>query len=65
MYESKSRTKRSIMFVANGDILFDDSSNNIVRLPNNKFAVLNGLDGYIVAEEGNVLLVARKKTRLH
>ena len=60
MYESKSRTKGDNV-VANGDVLFDDSSNNIVRLPNNKFAVLNGLDGYIVAEEGNVLLVCKKE----
>lgn len=60
MYESKSRTKGDNV-VANGDVLFDDSSNNIVRLPNNKFVVLNGLDGYIVAEEGNVLLVCKKE----
>ena len=60
MYESKSCTKNNNV-VASGDVLFDGSSNNIVRLPDDKLAVLNGLDGYVVAEEGNVLLVCKKE----
>jgi nucleotidyl transferase len=47
--------------VASGDILFDESSNNIVKLPDGKFAVLNGLDGFIVAERDNVLLICKKE----
>ncbi|AWX07231.1 mannose-1-phosphate guanylyltransferase [Prevotella intermedia] len=60
MYDSKSRGKDDNV-VASGEVLFDDSSNNIVRLPNDKFAILNGLDGFIVAEKDNVLLVCKKE----
>ena len=37
-----------------------DSSNCIVRLPNGKTAVLQGLKDFIVVEENNTLLVCRK-----
>ena len=30
-------------------------------MPKGKLAVINGLDGYIVAEEGNVLLICKKE----
>lgn len=60
MYESKSRGKDDNV-VAGGDILFNESSNNIVKLPDGKFAVLNGLDGFIVAEKDNVLLICKKE----
>ena len=60
MYDSKSRGKNDNV-VASGEVLFDDSSNNIVRLSNDKFAILNGLDGFIVAEKDNVLLVCKKE----
>ena len=41
--------------------LFFDSSENIVTLPSGKLAVIQGLDGYIVAESDNVLLVCKKE----
>ena len=40
---------------------FDNSHHNIVKLSKGKLAVLGALDGYIVAEEGNVLLVCKKE----
>lgn len=40
--------------------LFFDSSENIVTLPSGKIAVVQGLDGYIVAETDNVLLICKK-----
>ena len=43
------------------DVLMEDCHNNIVKLPKGKLAVLNGLDGFIVAEKDNVLLVCRKE----
>ena len=42
------------------EVLIEDSTNNIIRLPKGKLAVISGLDGYIVAEEGNVLLICKK-----
>lgn len=42
-------------------IVVDDSHNNIIKLPDDHLAVINGLDGYIVAEKDNVLLICRKE----
>ena len=39
---------------------FYDSSNNIVALPSEKLAVIQGLDDYIIAESDNVLLICKK-----
>ena len=34
--------------------------NNIIALPKGKLAVIDGLEGYLVAEEGDVLLICKK-----
>jgi mannose-1-phosphate guanylyltransferase len=39
--------------------LFYESGKNIVTLPEGKLAVIQGLDGYIIAESDNVLLVCK------
>lgn len=41
--------------------MFFDSSENVVTLPSGKLAVIQGLDGYIVAEADNVLLICKKE----
>jgi len=38
---------------------FYESKNNIVALPSEKLAVIQDLDGYIVAESDNVLLICK------
>jgi mannose-1-phosphate guanylyltransferase len=40
--------------------LFVESSGNIVAMSNDKLVVVQGLDGYIVAESDNVLLICKK-----
>ncbi|WP_165043991.1 mannose-1-phosphate guanylyltransferase [Dysgonomonas sp. ZJ709] len=42
------------------ETLFYDSAENIVTLPDGKLAVIQGLEGYIVAEANNVLLICKK-----
>ncbi|MBQ8225421.1 MAG: mannose-1-phosphate guanylyltransferase [Bacteroides sp.] len=37
-----------------------NSRNNIITLPSGKLAVIEGLEGYLVAEAGNVLLICKK-----
>lgn len=37
-----------------------DSKNNIIVLPSGKLAVVAGLDGYLIAESDNVLLICKK-----
>ncbi len=40
--------------------LFYESEENIVALPNDKLAVVEGLTGYLIAESDNVLLICKK-----
>lgn len=47
--------------VIDSDVLLEDSHDNVIKLPNGKLAVISGLDGYIVAEHDNVLLICRKE----
>lgn len=42
------------------DSLFYGSKDNIVALPKGKLAVIEGLDGYLIAESDNVLLICKK-----
>ena len=46
--------------VVDSEVLLEDCHNNVIKLPRGRLAVINGLDGYIVAEEGNVLLICKK-----
>ena len=39
----------------------DGASHNVVALPDGKLAVISGLDGYIVAEKDNVLLICPRQ----
>lgn len=43
------------------NVVFDESHGNIVKLPEDHVAIIGGLDGYIVAEKGNVLLICKKE----
>ena len=42
------------------DSVFIESSDNLITLPENKLAVIQGLDDYIIVESDNVLLVCKK-----
>ena len=41
--------------------LMYESNNNLVVLPEGKIAIIDGLDGILVAESGNVLLICKKE----
>lgn len=43
------------------DVVFENCRNNVVKVPKGRLAVINGLEGYIVAEHDNVLLICRKE----
>lgn len=42
-------------------VITEDSKNNIIKLPADHLGIINGLDGYVVAEKGNVLLICKKE----
>lgn len=60
MYETMSKGAGDNVVLSN-KVLLDNCRDNIVKMPDDHIAVLNGLDGYIVAEKGNVLLVCKKE----
>jgi mannose-1-phosphate guanylyltransferase len=46
--------------VLKGKSLFIESSNSLLTLPENKLAVIQGLDDYIIADSGDILLICKK-----
>ncbi len=60
IYEAMQKGESDNVII-DSDVMMEDCHNNIVKLPKGKFAVLNGLDGFIVAEKDNVLLVCKKQ----
>lgn len=59
IYEFKRKSEDDNV-VVDSEVMLENCRDCIVRLPKGKLGVINGLDGYIVAEEGNVLLISKK-----
>lgn len=56
------RTKDAANNASVGEnVMLYDTSNCIINMPQDKLVVLQGLDGYIVVEEENALLVCKKE----
>jgi mannose-1-phosphate guanylyltransferase len=53
--------KNDDMNVIDGHIILYDTRNCIIKTPKDRLVVVNGLDGYIVAEYDNVLMICRKE----
>ena len=47
--------------IIDSDVILENSANNVIKLPKDRLAVINGLDGYIVAEKDNVLFICKKE----
>ncbi|OIN60224.1 mannose-1-phosphate guanylyltransferase [Arsenicibacter rosenii] len=47
--------------VIDGNVMLYNTKNCIIKTPANRLVAINGLDGYIVAEYDNVLLICRKE----
>lgn len=60
IYEAMSKTEGDNV-VIDSNVIMEESGNNVVKIPKDHLAVINGLDGYIVAEKGNVLLICKKE----
>ncbi len=59
VYESMSKAEGDNVII-DSEVMTEDARNNVIKLPKGRLGVINGLDGYIVAEEGNVLLICKK-----
>jgi len=54
-------TNRDNNAVISKQVLLYDSENNIVRLPKGKVAVIQGMDGYIIVDTKEALLICKKE----
>jgi len=59
VYEYKQKEEGDNV-VIDSEVMLEDCKNNVIKLPRGHVGVINGLDGYIVAEEGGVLLICKK-----
>lgn len=59
LYECMQKTEEDNV-VLDSDVMMEDCRNNIVCLPKGHVGVINGLDGYIIAEQNDVLLICPK-----
>jgi mannose-1-phosphate guanylyltransferase len=46
--------------VVDSEVVMEDCRDTIVKLPKGHVGIINGLDGYIVAEQGDLLLICKK-----
>ena len=47
--------------VVGKNVMLYNCADNVINIPNEKLAVLHGLNGYIVVDSGNILLVCKKE----
>ena len=59
IYEAMSKVEDDNV-VLDSEVEMENCRNTIVRLPKGRLGVISGLDGYIVVEEDNVLLICKK-----
>ena len=59
IYEFRQR-KEGDNVIIDSEVLLENCTGNIIKLPKGHIGVINGLDGYIVAEQGDVLLICKK-----
>lgn len=59
IYESMSKVEGDNVII-DSDVMMEDCNNNVIKLPKGKVGVFNGLEGYIVADQGNVLMICKK-----
>lgn len=60
LYEFMQKTEEDNV-VLDSEVMLENCRNNIVCLPKGHVGVINGLEGYIVAEQGDVLLICPKE----
>ena len=59
IYEAMSKVENDNV-VLDSQVEMEDCKNNIIKLPKDRLGVFSGLDGYIVVEQDNVLMICKK-----
>lgn len=60
LHESSPKDKNRNVITNSNTVLYD-CENNVIAMPKGKLAVLQGLEGYLVADTDNVLLICKKE----
>lgn len=60
IYEAMQKGTQDNVII-DSEVMLDKCKNNVIKLPKGKLGVINGLDGYIIAEHDNVLLICKKE----
>ncbi|MEY3411425.1 MAG: mannose-phosphate guanylyltransferase [Bacteroidota bacterium] len=58
LFESQEKNRENN--VLDGNIMTYNTTNSIIKTPKNKLVVVQGLDGYIVAEYDDVIMICKK-----
>ena len=59
IYEGQQKGENDNV-VIDSEVILEECRDNIIKMPKGHLAVINGLEGYIVAESGDVLLICKK-----
>lgn len=60
IYEAMQKSEDDNVII-DSDVIVENSHQNVIKLPKGRMAVINGLEGYIIAEKENVLLICKKE----
>ena len=60
IYESMQKSESDNVII-DSNVMLEDCQNNVIKLSKGKLGIINGLDGYIIAEHDNVLLICKKE----
>ena len=59
IYESSVKSEGENVII-DSTVELEECNNNVIKLPKGKLGVFNGLEGYIVADSDDVLLICKK-----
>lgn len=61
IYEANSRGEGDNVII-DSNVIIENSKGNVIKVPKERLVVVDGLEGHIVVEHDNVLLICRKET---
>ncbi len=59
LYENSTKTEEGNVF-SSENILTYDTKDTIINVPDNKLIIIEGLEGYIIAESENILMICKR-----
>ena len=59
LYENSTKTEEGNVFNSE-NILTYDTKDTIINVPDNKLIIIEGLEGYIIAESENILMICKR-----